>query len=227
MSNALKEYYTSDPNIVEAGLDECGYGSLAGPVVGAIVIWPKEPVYLADDHERYLYSKINDSKLVSPSLRAQLAPFIMAKCVDWSVSMQSNDVIDTVNVLQARNIAFRECISRMLVPPDLLLIDGTTWDREWTGAKSVLVPGGDRQYMSIAAASIVGKFLHDQYMAEIDTEYAGKYGWSSNMGYGADTHIQALHTFGLSKYHRKTYGICREIHLKNSLRDDLLNEPKN
>lgn len=222
--NSLQEYYSQDPCIVEAGLDECGYGSLAGPVVGAIVVWPKGGVHLADDNERYLYSKINDSKKLSPSLRAQLAPFIMGKCIDWAVSMISNDIIDDINVLQARNMAFRDCISRVLVPPDLLLIDGTTWDREWTGAKSILIPGGDRKYMSIAAASIVGKFLHDEYMADLDKECGFRYQWSTNMGYGSEGHISALHQFGLSKYHRKTYGICREIHLKDCLKEDLLDE---
>jgi len=218
MSEHPKAYYT--PDKLEAGLDECGYGSLAGPVVGSVVIWPRT-IVLDNAEEVFLYGKITDSKKLSRSMRARLTSFIICKCVDYSVVFIDNDIIDEINVLQARNLAFRQAIARLgpTHKPDLLLVDGTasiySGRPESEKIPEVLIIEGDRKYMSIAAASIIGKHYHDEYMGQIDIETGGVYEWGGNMGYGASKHITAMKIHGLSRYHRKTYNICRQIHNKN------------
>ena len=210
MSEPPKTCYT--PDKIEAGLDECGYGSLAGPVVGSVVIWPRD-ITLDTEEEVFLYSKITDSKKLSRSMRARLSIFIMSKCIDFSVVFIDNNIIDEINVLQARNKAFRTAISRLCVKPELLLVDGTASIN--SDIPEILIIEGDRKFMSISAASIIGKHLHDDYMEKIDIETGQIYEWGSNMGYGSSKHVTAMKIHGLSKYHRKTYNICKQIHVKN------------
>ena len=69
--------------------------------------------------------------------------------------------------------------------------------------------------MSIAAASIIAKVEHDRYILKLVEEYPylEKYDIQNNMAYGTEKHISSIKEYGLTKFHRKTFGICKNSDL--------------
>ena len=124
-----------------AGIDEAGRGPLAGPVVAASVILPKDCEIL------YL----NDSKQLSAKRRDEL--------------------FDEINILQATYEAMREAIGRMSEKQnsDLLLVDAVHIPD--VDIKQVGIVKGDAKSVSIAAASILAKVTRDRFMVEMDKLY--------------------------------------------------------
>ena len=174
------------------GIDEVGRGPLAGPVVAAAVILPK--------NHQILY--LNDSKQMSEAKREELYQIIMEQAVAVGVGMVSHQVIDQINILQATYEAMRQAVSRLSVTPDCLLNDAVTIPG--LPMRQVPIVKGDAKSASIAAASIVAKVTRDHMMMEYDSMYPG-YGFASNKGYGAAQHIQALKELGPCPIHRKTF----------------------
>ena len=165
------------------GIDEVGRGPLAGPVVAACVILPKDC--------KLLY--INDSKQLSEKKREELYDRIMEEAVAVGIGSSSQELIDEINILQATYAAMREAISKMSVQPDQLLVD------------AVHIPGiAIPQRGIIAAASIVAKVTRDRLMAEMDAKYPG-YGFAGNKGYGSAEHIAALREKGPCEIHRRSF----------------------
>jgi ribonuclease HII len=75
------------------------------------------------------------------------------------------------------------------------------------------IEGGDNKYTSIAAASILAKVEHDKYIKEMCANFPKLdiyYGLLSNKGYGTSKHIEGIKKYGISKWHRTTYGCCKE-----------------
>ena len=174
------------------GIDEVGRGPLAGPVVAAAVVLPK------DEDIYYL----NDSKQLSEKKREQLYQEIMEKAVAVGIGFADEKRIDEINILQADYEAMRIAISRLSVTPDILLNDAV--EIPGVDIPQVSIIKGDAKSVSIAAASIVAKVTRDHFMVEMDARYPG-YGFASNKGYGSAEHIAALKEIGPCEIHRRTF----------------------
>lgn len=174
------------------GIDEVGRGPLAGPVVAAAVILPKDCDIL------YL----NDSKQLSAKKREELYKEIMEKAVSVGIGIQDESVIDSVNILNANYIAMREAISKLTVKPDVLLNDAVTIPE--VDIFQVPIIKGDTKSISIAAASIIAKVTRDRIMVEYDKIYK-EYKFAKNKGYGSKEHTEAIKKFGPCPIHRKTF----------------------
>ena len=174
------------------GIDEVGRGPLAGPVMTAAVILPKDC--------RILY--INDSKKLSEKKREELYAEIMEKALAVGIGYASHDRIDEINILQATYEAMKMAISKLSIRPDLLLVDAVHIPD--TGIRQISIIKGDARSQSIAAASIIAKVTRDHLMTAYDACFP-EYGFASNKGYGTAAHISALHSAGPSPIHRKTF----------------------
>ena len=174
------------------GIDEVGRGPLAGPVVAAAVILPKDC--------NILY--INDSKQLSEAKREELYEQIMEQAISVGIGIVSEERIDEINILQATYEAMREAVGKLSVPPDLLLNDAVTIPN--LSMKQVPIIKGDAKSISIAAASIIAKVTRDRMMIEWDNIYP-EYAFAQNKGYGSKQHTQALKEVGPCKLHRKTF----------------------
>lgn len=182
-----------------AGIDEVGRGPLAGPVVTAAVILPKDCLIIG----------VNDSKKLSHAKREELYDIIMDKAASVSLAMENNEVIDEINILQATYSAMRKSVAGLSVKPDMLLVDAVT------------IPGidipqtpiikGDAKSISIGAASIIAKVTRDRLMKRMSQDYP-QYDFENNMGYGTKKHIEAIKRYGLCKIHRRSFtrGIVNE-----------------
>ncbi len=199
----------NDKTLIEAGVDEVARGCLAGPVYAAAVIWPNEEEQLDPN------IILKDSKKLSKTKRTLLRDYIEEYAIDYAVASVDNNEIDKINILQASQLAMRKAIAKLDVQPDFLLIDGNYFKPYIHNGE--LIPHkcfikGDDKYQSISAASILAKVYHDEYIEKlIEEEPELKiYDWESNMCYGTKKHIGAIKENGISKYHRKTFGICKE-----------------
>lgn len=174
------------------GIDEVGRGPLAGPVVAGAVILPKDCDIL------YL----NDSKQLSEKKREELYDEIMEKAVATGLGSVEPARIDEINILQATYEAMREAVGKLSPAPDILLNDAVTIPG--ISIKQVPIIKGDAKSISIAAASIIAKVTRDRLMTEYDALYP-EYGFASNKGYGARSHIEAIRKFGPSPIHRRSF----------------------
>ncbi len=174
------------------GIDEVGRGPLAGPVVAACVILP------ADHPVLYL----NDSKKLTERKREELYAVLMEESVSWSIGMESWEVIDEINILQATYSAMRKAIGSMDPAPDFLLNDAVTIPK--VSIPQCPIVKGDSKSCSIAAASIIAKVTRDRLMQDYDRIYPG-YGFARNKGYGTKEHIEALKRLGPCPIHRRSF----------------------
>lgn len=174
------------------GIDEVGRGPLAGPVVAGAVILPKDCDILY----------INDSKKLSEKKREELYEVIMERAVAVGLGYSTPERIDEINILQATYEAMRQAISQLAVQPDLLLNDAVTIPQ--VQIRQVPIVKGDAKSISIGAASIVAKVTRDRLMVRYDEVYP-EYGFASNKGYGAETHIAALKKYGPCPIHRRSF----------------------
>ena len=174
------------------GIDEVGRGPLAGPVVAAAVILPKDSYY------QYL----NDSKKVTEKRRNKLYDEITAEAVSYGIGLVSPDIIDDINILQATYVAMKKAIDALSIRPQMILVDAVHIPD--IGIPQVGIVKGDAKSISIAAASIVAKVYRDRLMTEYDALYP-KYKFAKNKGYGTKEHMQALHEIGMSPIHRKSF----------------------
>jgi ribonuclease HII len=187
-----------DEDAVVAGVDEVGRGALAGPVTYCAVVLPRT---------RRLY-KLRDSKVLEPSMRADLAERIRGLALGIGIGHASNEEIDRVGMTVAIQRAARRAVEALPLRPDVLLLDGN-WDfLRGAGTRNELLVGGDGRSASIAAASIVAKVTRDELMAEACAGYPA-YRFSSNKGYSAPEHLRALRTWGACPLHRHTWAPVR------------------
>lgn len=187
------------PDIIEAGCDEAGRGCLAGPVCAAAVILP--PGFECEG--------LNDSKQLSAKRREALREYIEKNALAWAVVMVEADEIDRINILQASITAMHRAIDKLEVRPEHLIVDGNKF-RPYGDVPYHTVVKGDATYSSIAAASILAKTHRDELMKKLDSEYP-QYGWKKNAGYPTKAHRKAIIEHGLSPYHRRTFGPCRDL----------------
>jgi ribonuclease HII len=184
-------------NYVEAGLDEAGRGCLAGPVVAAAVILPKD----------YKNQWLNDSKQLSKTMREQLRKEVEREALSWAVAEASNTEVDEINILKASFLAMHRAIDSLskTLLPEHLLIDGNRFN-PYPMIPHTCVVKGDAKYMSIAAASVLAKTHRDAIMEELDAVYP-MYGWGQNAGYPTIFHRKAVLQHGHSPLHRVTFKV--------------------
>ena len=180
-----------------AGLDEVGRGPLAGPVVAACVVLPRDCPY-------HLYK---DSKRLTPAARERLAKEIR-EIACWGLGLVSEAEIDRINILQASLLAMREALSGLALRPDFLLVDGKFPVPVSTPQRPLV--RGESQSASIAAASIVAKVARDCLMREYHHQYP-QYGFDRHQGYPTAVHRRALAEFGPCPIHRRSFAGVREF----------------
>ena len=180
-------------NLIEAGCDEAGSGCLAGPVVAAAVILPKN----------YKHPVLNDSKKLSPKQRDLLRDEIINSAIAWKVAFVDNTEIDEMNILRASIKAMHIAIEGLEKVPQFLLIDGNRFYPN-KDIKYKTIIRGDGLFFSIAAASVLAKTFRDEYMEKIHFEFPD-YGWNKNKGYPTSLHREAILKHGVTPYHRKSF----------------------
>ena len=211
----LSPYYNEDPDIIEAGIDEAGRGPMFGRVYVGSAVLPK-------DSEIYDHSLMKDSKRFYSRRRIREAyDYIKENAVAWHVSYEDAESIDTINIRQAVLKGMHDCISALKPEPNFLLVDGNdfkpyvTFENDmWNQIPHVCIKGGDNKFTPIAAASILAKVERDEWidkMCDENPELDELYGIRSNKGYGAKNHLEAIAKHGISKWHRKSYGICKNF----------------
>lgn len=187
----LKQFLNK--NTLEAGCDEAGRGCLAGPVFAAAVILPPD----------FKNELLNDSKKLSEKNRYILREEIIRKSVSWAVSSVDNEEIDKINILNASIKAMHLAIIQLDTIPEHILVDGNRF-KPCKNIPHTTIIKGDGKFMSIAAASILAKTFRDDFMKKIYDEYP-EYLWNKNKGYPTKAHRKAIASFGITKYHRKTF----------------------
>jgi ribonuclease HII len=181
------------PDLIEAGCDEVGRGCLAGPVVAAAVILPKN----------YQHALLNDSKQLTKAKRIALQEDIVRDALAWAIAEVSNEEIDEINILNASFKAMHLALDKLKMRPKLLLIDGNRF-KPYHKVKFECVIKGDGKYLSIAAASVLAKNYRDDLMEKLAEEFPG-YGWHTNVGYPTMQHRDGIRELGITPYHRKSF----------------------
>jgi ribonuclease HII len=181
-----------------AGIDEVGRGPIAGPVVAAAVILPRN----------FFLPGVNDSKLVSEKSRRQMALEIKKEALAWSIVMISSRWIDQKNILQATKEAMRTAIRELAPSPDFILVDAVFIPD--LCIKQYPIIKGDTLSISIACASIIAKVERDHIMQNYDSMYPG-YGLARHKGYATREHIIALDNLGPTPIHRSSFEPVKTI----------------
>ena len=228
VQHLLKTQYIEDPNVFEIGVDEAGRGPLFGRVYSGAVILPKDDSF---DHSLMKDSK----KFHSRKKITEVAEYIKANSLAWGVGYSTEQTIDEINILQATQRAMHKAIDiaiQQLVKKQgggggdgndngselYLLVDGNyfiPYKDPRTKSEYVsytTVEGGDNAYSCIAAASILAKVARDDYIDQLcaeNPELEEHYGIASNKGYGAKRHLDGIKEHGITIWHRRSFGICK------------------
>lgn len=191
LKNFDRSFLTKEINLI-AGVDEAGRGPLAGPVVAAAVIFDNETIIKG----------INDSKKLTEKKREELFEIIKEKSLSYAVGIVDEKSIDEINILNAALKAMKYAAEELNPRPDLILIDGNKTFNSVIRTKAIVK--GDAKSFAVAAASILAKVTRDRIMKEA-AENHPEYLWHKNKGYGTKQHIEAIHKFGFTDYHRKSF----------------------
>jgi ribonuclease HII len=214
-----------DPsNHFEMGIDECARGPLFGRLYVAATILPK--------NEDFRHDEMKDSKKIkSRTKMRELSDYIKENAIAWHIHFIEADVIDEINIRQAVLRGMKECIKQVLLKVDkgakntFIVIDGNdfTGYNVYDNDKQIMrevphttVEQGDGKYTFIAAASILAKNAHDEYILDLCEEYPElieRYGLDTNVGYGTKKHLEGILEHGITQWHRKTYTRCKNAKL--------------
>lgn len=216
-----------EPSVFEIGIDEAGRGPLFGRVYAAAVVLPKDSSF---PHELMKDSK----KFTSFKKLAEVARVIMDKSVAYSVAYAENTEVDALNPLKATMKIMNDAVSviwdKLGEPgPNAdhsfhLLVDGSYFrprmrlckDKVLRSSPYTCVTSGDDTYSSIAAASILAKYHRDTYVEELCDAVPGldeMYGLRKHKGYGTASHLAAIRHYGITKWHRRSFGICKTANI--------------
>ncbi len=211
MSKILECVFGSK-NQYEIGVDECARGPMFGRLYTAAVILPKDTTF---HHEKMKDSK----KIKSRTIMKELSNYIKENAIAWHIDFVEPEEIDKINIRQAVLKSMRESITNVINKIDsddvFLVVDGndfTPYYKNDTLIQHQCVEKGDNTYSFIAAASILAKCAHDEYILEICEQYPElqeRYHLRENVGYGTKLHMEGIKTHGITQWHRKTYGICK------------------
>ena len=229
----LTKFYNEDSEAFEIGIDEAGRGPLFGRVYTAAVVLPKDDIFEYDTMK-------DSKKFSSSKKILEVAEHIKNNALAWSVTYNDETVVDKINirqsVLSSMHNSIKNVIDSTCSGDDVdnsngsnnsknkneyfLLVDGNDFkpymrfhDDEFTQVKHICIEGGDNKYCAIAAASILAKTERDKYIEELceeNPELKDKYSIHKNKGYGTKLHLDGIKEYGISKWHRKSYGICKD-----------------
>lgn len=178
------------------GVDEVGRGSFAGPVVvGAVVFSSKTKIPTG----------IADSKLLNQLQREKLEASIKETAVCWAVARVSVEVINKIGIGKATQMAFRRVLKSLTKKPSHILIDAFYISHLNRKIQSA-IKKGDRDCVSIAAASIIAKVYRDDLMRQLHKLYP-QYGFEKHKGYGTKDHQIAIKGFGFCREHRRSFSL--------------------
>ena len=176
-----------------AGVDEAGRGPLAGPVVAAAVILPKNYSF---------NNELADSKSLSEKRRIELSILIKERALSWNTAFISSKKIDSVNILQATLLAMKKAVEGLEIKPDKVVIDGIS--KPDLHVPSTTIIKGDAKHKSIMAASIIAKVTRDEFMKKLDKKFP-QYGFLKHKGYPTKMHLNALELYGPCEQHRASF----------------------
>jgi ribonuclease HII len=214
---SLNKFYNENSDFLEIGIDEAGRGPLFGRVYTGAVILPKDI--------NFEFDKMKDSKKFSSIKKInEVADYIKENALAWNVSYNDENVIDNINIRQSVLNSMHNSIKNIISDNNdyLLLVDGNDFkpymrfkenDNEYISVNHKCIEGGDNKYCAIAAASILAKTERDKYINELceeNPELIDRYGIDKNKGYGTKKHLDGIKNYGITKWHRKTYGICKD-----------------
>lgn len=192
--------FLKDTNSYVAGVDEAGRGPLAGPVVSAAVILPK-------DFKGY---DLIDSKQLTESVRNELYNLITNKAIAYEIAIVDANIIDEINILEATKQSMLQAIEGLKDLPAITLVDAVNITSSQT--EIVSVTKGDQKSLAIAAASILAKVTRDRIMLDLNEQYP-LYHFAKNKGYGSKEHLEALKKYGPSPVHRRSFSpVKKAIH---------------
>jgi ribonuclease HII len=220
---SLNKFYNIE--LVEIGIDEAGRGPLFGRVYAGAVVLPKD--------DSFEHASMKDSKKFHSKKKIEdVAEYIKENAIAWAVEYEDEQTIDEINILQATQSAMHKaikCVIEQLFKKDndlnniLLLVDGNYFKQynalnkgktKVETVKYVTIEGGDNKFTSIAAASILAKVERDKYIEHLcmeNPELIERYNIDSNKGYGAKKHMDGIEQYGITKWHRKSFGICKRF----------------
>lgn len=228
----LQHFYNNETTQLEIGIDEAGRGPMFGRVYSAAVILPK--------NDEFQYHLLKDSKKFTSLKKIQeVANYIKENALAYSIEYEDEKIIDKINIRNATHSAMHKAVKNTLniynsinnikhdaIQDDCekyyLLVDGNDF-KSYTYMNNstniikqinhIVIEGGDNKFCSIAAASILAKVERDKYIKEICDCYKKLdiyYGLESNKGYGTAKHMDGIKNFGISPWHRTTYGCCKQ-----------------
>ena len=206
---------------IEIGIDEAGRGPMFGRVYIGAVVLPK-------DSKQFDFSKMKDSKKFHSDKKIkEVAEYIKSHAIAWTVTYAEHTDIDTKNIRRATidcmHNAVNEIMEKMNTTPDklYLLVDGNDFipmmklcDDSYIQIPHKCIESGDNTYASIAAASILAKVTRDEYVIQMckeNPELNTRYDLESNKGYGTKKHMDGIKLHGISQWHRKSFGLCKEF----------------
>lgn len=218
---ALKSQYNDNNKTFEIGVDEVGRGPMFGRVYCAAVILP----------QNFKHELMKDSKKFhSKKKLEETAKYIKENCTEYAIAFENENIIDKENIKNATYIAMHKAIKNLIskikeknnIKEYLILVDGhdfkplTYFDNDKKlicEIPSVCIIGGDNLYTPIAAASILAKSERDNYIYDLCKQYPKLdeyYDLSKNKGYGTAKHMAGIREHGITKWHRKSFGICKD-----------------
>lgn len=227
MSKSLQPYFDIH-NTYEIGIDECARGPLFGRLYVAATILPKD--------DSFYHSEMKDSKKIHSIKKMQeLSDYIKNHAISWHIHFIEHDVIDRINIRQAVLQGMRECVKNILLKMNssgihdytnnyFIVVDGNDFspyiyfnetENELVTIPHTTVEKGDNTYSFIAAASILAKNAHDEYILELCEKYPElktRYSLHENVGYGTKKHLDGIREHGITQWHRKSFGICKTAH---------------
>lgn len=196
----LSSLYNKE-GLTEAGCDEAGRGCLAGSVFAAAVIFPPD----------YANAELNDSKQLSARRRYALREVVQRDALAWAVAEVSPEEIDQINILNASILAMHRALDKLALRPGFVIVDGNRF-KPYGDVPHTTIVKGDGKFLSIAAASILAKTYRDDYMKRLHKDYP-YYGWDHNAGYPTKEHREGILRYGLTPFHRRSFGGLGEAQL--------------
>lgn len=200
-----RELYQKGAKLI-GGVDEVGRGPLIGSVVAACVVLPED----------FHLEGLTDSKKLSEKKRNLFYDIIQEQALAIGIGIIDEKKIDEVNIYEATKLAMKEAIQNTNIKLDHVLIDAMPLD---ISIPTTSIIKGDSKSISIAAASVIAKVTRDKMMYELDQKYP-MYDLKHNKGYPTKKHLEAIQEYGITKYHRLSYGPVKEYQDKKNPIDE-------
>lgn len=194
-----RDLFANGAQIV-AGIDEVGRGAIAGPVtIGVVAL---------NSQVNDLPAGLRDSKLMTPKRRDAMVPVVQQWSLGFATGSATAQEIDSFGIMSALGLAASRALHALGVQPDVIILDGNTSFllEEDGGPRVITRVKADQDVACVAAASVIAKVERDALMTQLHDQFP-HYGWSSNKGYGAKVHTDAIRTHGLCDFHRKSWNL--------------------